>query len=84
MPSVQTTSASIIALTLNSHGFLYDERIAIAPIIPVHRVQTDPPIAHMDLESVPVMLQLVRPASTARRLLGDDWLARMDESSRRV
>jgi hypothetical protein len=30
------------------------------------------------------MLQLVRPARSTWRLLGDDWLTRMNESGRRV
>jgi len=30
------------------------------------------------------MLQLMRPACPHWRLLGDDWLTRMDEGSRRV
>jgi len=38
----------------------------------------------VDLQPIAVMLQLMRPARTAGRLLGDDWLAGMDESSRRV
>jgi hypothetical protein len=38
----------------------------------------------MDLQPVAIMLQFVRPARPARRLLGDDWLERMNESSRRV
>jgi hypothetical protein len=34
----------------------------------------------MNLEPVAVVLQFVRPAGTAGRLLGDDWLTRMNES----
>src|SRR5512138_3815923 len=41
-------------------------------------------IADVDLQSIAVMLEFVRPAGTAGRLLGDDWLTRMDESSRRI
>jgi len=31
----------------------------------------------MDLQPIVIMLQLMRPAITAWRLLGDDWLTRM-------
>jgi hypothetical protein len=37
-----------------------------------------------DVQPISVMLQLVRPTRPDRRLLGDDWLAGMDESGRRV
>jgi hypothetical protein len=38
----------------------------------------------MDLQPVAVMLQLMRPARPRGRLLGDDWLTRMNENGRRV
>jgi hypothetical protein len=38
----------------------------------------------MDLQPIAIMLQLVRPTRTGRRFLSDDWLTRMDESSRRI
>jgi hypothetical protein len=38
----------------------------------------------MNLESIAVMFQLVRPAGPSGRLLGDDRLARMDEGGGRV
>jgi hypothetical protein len=34
----------------------------------------------MDLQPIAIMLQLVRPARPTRGLLGDNWLARMNES----
>src|SRR5262245_4829125 len=41
-------------------------------------------IMHVDLGPIAIMLQLVRPARAVRRLRDYDWLARMNESSRRV
>src|SRR5262249_23625988 len=64
--------------------FLHDTRIAFGPIISVHRVETHPTIADVNLQPIAVMLQLVRPARPRRRLLGDDWLAWMDEGGRRI
>jgi hypothetical protein len=34
----------------------------------------------VDLQPIAVMLQLMRPAGARRRLLGDDWLARVNVS----
>jgi hypothetical protein len=36
------------------------------------------------LKPIAIMLQFVRPARSSWRLLGDDWLTRMDESNRRI
>jgi len=38
------------------------------------------PYANKDLQPIAVMLQLVRPAGAARRLLGDNWLTGMNEA----
>jgi hypothetical protein len=38
----------------------------------------------MDLQPVAIMLQFVRPAWSTRGLLGDDWLARMNEGDGRI
>jgi hypothetical protein len=43
-----------------------------------------PTITDMDLEPMAVVFQLMRPTRPAWRLLGDDGLARMNESGRRV
>src|SRR5262245_59533601 len=67
--------------TLNARRGFNDHRIAFRPICSVDCVQTHPPIANMDLEPVTVMLQLVRPARSGWRLLGDDWLARMNKAA---
>ena len=50
----------------------------------IDRVEAHSPVTNMDLEPIAVMLQFVRPARSTRWLLGDDWLARMDESSGRI
>src|SRR5262245_9819654 len=62
-------------------GFFHNARIAFGPIISIYRVETHPPVADMNLQSITVMLQLVRPARTGWRLPGDNRLTRMDESS---
>src|SRR5262249_38683731 len=36
------------------------------------------------LEPIAVIFQLMRPTWPGGRLLGDDWLARMNESGRRI
>jgi len=38
----------------------------------------------VDLQPIAVMLQFVRPTTPKWRLLGDDWLAGMNESGWRV
>jgi len=67
-----------------SRGFLYDARVAFRPIVPVHRVEAHAAVPNVHLEPVSVMLQLVRPTGAGGRLLGDDWLAGVDETGRRV
>jgi hypothetical protein len=83
-----TVSANNFCIQDGSHiysrRFLHDKGIATAPIVTIDRVEPHPPLTNMDLQPVAIMLQLVRPARPARRLLGDDWLERMNESSRRV
>src|SRR6476661_2013606 len=63
--------------------FLHDTRIALRPIISVHRVETHPTVAYMDLQPIAVMLQLVRPAWPGGWLLGDSRLTWMNEGGRR-
>ena len=60
-----------------------NQRITLRPVSAVDRVQPHPSIAHMDLEPIAVMLQLMRPAG-ARRGLGDNGLTRMNESGSRI
>src|SRR5262249_1769788 len=69
---------------LESHRFLHNERITLRPVGTVHREETHAAVADMDPQAIAVMLQLVRPTRTAWRLLGDGWLARINESGRRV
>jgi hypothetical protein len=38
----------------------------------------------MDLQPIAIVLQFVNPTRPKRRLLDDDWLVRMNESSRRI
>src|SRR5262245_33290647 len=59
------------------------ERIAFRPVCTIDGEETNPTISDMDLQPIAVMFQLMRPARAGWRLLGDDWLTRMDESSRR-
>src|SRR5262249_38664940 len=61
-----------------------NQRVALGPVGAVDSVETNTTIADVDLQSIAVMLEFVRPAGAAGRLLGDDWLARMDESSRSI
>ena len=61
-----------------------NHRIAFRPVGSVHGVEAHPAIADMDLQPVAVMLQLMRPARSRWGLLGDGWLARVNESSRRI
>src|SRR5262245_14796092 len=68
----------------DASSFLNNARVALRPVGAIHREQTHPTITHMDLLSIAVMLQFVRPAWPSWRLLGDDWLARMNESGRRI
>jgi hypothetical protein len=57
-----------------------NQRVALRPIRTIDCVEPHPAIPDMDLQPIAVMLQLVRPARSTWRLLGDDWLARMNES----
>jgi hypothetical protein len=61
-----------------------DQRISLGPVGSGDRVGPHPTIADMDLQPIAVMLQFMRPARAGWGLLGDDWLARMNESGRRV
>ena len=47
-------------------------------------IEPHPTIADVDLQPIAVVLQLVHPARTSWGLLGDDWLARMNENGARV
>src|SRR4029453_13706877 len=67
---------------IESRRFLHDQRIAVAPVVSIDRVEPHPTVADVDLQPVPVVLQLMRPTRSGGRLLGDDWLARMNESGR--
>ena len=49
-------------IAIDTRRFFDNTRIAFGPIISVHREQTHPTIAHMDLQPIAVMLQLMRPA----------------------
>jgi hypothetical protein len=69
---------------INSCRFFHDQGIAIAPIVSIDRVEPNASIADMDLKPIAVVLQLVRPTRPAWRLLGDDWLTRMNEGGRRI
>src|SRR4029450_1578238 len=69
---------------IESRRFLHDKRIAIAPIVSIDRLKPPPTTAAMDLQPITVMLQLMRPTRPVWRPLGDDWLARMNESGGRV
>jgi hypothetical protein len=69
---------------INLGGGFGDQRITFRPIRTVDRVEPHPAIADVDLQPITVMLQLVCPARAARRLSDDDWLTRMNESSRRI
>ena len=42
------------------------DRVAGGPISTVHRVEAHATVANMDLQSIAVMLQLMRPARTTR------------------
>src|SRR3974390_376913 len=67
---------------LDARRFLDDARVAVSPVGPVHRIETHPPIAEMDLQPIAVMLEFMRPAGALRGLLGDSWTTWMDEVSR--
>ena len=54
------------------------------PVVAVHRVQADPPVADVYLEAVAVVLQLVPPASPRRGMVGDHGLARVNEGGGRA
>src|SRR5262245_29704621 len=61
-----------------------NQRITLRPLSAVDGVEAHPPISNMDLEPIAIVLQFVRPARSRRRLLGGDWLTRMDESGWRI
>ena len=60
----------------------YNERVALRPIRSVHGVEPHPPVLNVDLQSIAVMLQLMRPAWAAGGLLGDERLTGMNEGGR--
>ena len=60
---VETYNLGVDNQRLTESGRLLDNtRIALGPIISVHRVEAHPAIANMDLQPVAVMFQLMRPA----------------------
>ena len=63
---------------------LYNARVAFRPVGTIHLEQAHPTIVDMDWQPIAVMFQLVRPAWSGWGLLGDDWLTRIDEGSRRA
>ena len=61
-----------------------NQRITLRPVRAIDGVKPHPTVADMDLQPIPIMLQLMRPTRPGGRLFGDDWLARMNESGWRV
>jgi hypothetical protein len=47
-------------------------RVTLRPIRTVDRLEPHPAVANMDLKSIAIVLQLVRPARAAGRLSHDD------------
>jgi hypothetical protein len=64
--------------------FLNDAWIASGPISPIHRVKAHAAVTDVDLQPVPIVLQFVHPAITARWLNSDGRTAGLGEGSRRV
>jgi hypothetical protein len=58
-----------------SYGRFDDQRVAFRPVRTVDRVETHPFVAHVDLQAISMVLQLMRLAWPGWGLLGDDWLA---------
>jgi hypothetical protein len=48
----------------DASSFLYDARVALRPVGTIHCEQAHTPIADVDLQSIAIMLQLMRPART--------------------
>ena len=48
--------------TLDARSFLDNARITVRPIAAIHRVESHPPVADMDLQPIAVMLEFMRPA----------------------
>jgi hypothetical protein len=46
--------------------------------------KTRRPLAHVNVQPIAIMLQIMRPSSSGWKLLGDDELTRIDEGSERV
>ena len=61
-----------------------DQRIALRPIRPVHRVEPHPAVAGVDLQPVAIVLEFVHPAGTGGWPLGYFRLARRNETSRHL
>jgi hypothetical protein len=70
--------------TVNAACVPDDQRVALGSVCAVDCIEPHATILHMDLEPIAVMLQFVRPTRPGGRLLADNWLARMNESGRRV
>jgi len=58
--------------------------IGVRPVSSIHRVEAHTSVAHMDLQAITIMLQLMRPPGPARRLAGDCRLTGIDETGRRI
>ena len=69
---------------LDAACFLDNARIAVGPVVAVHREQPHPTIADVDLQPVAVMFQLVHPTRANRGALGNDRTTGVDETGRRV
>jgi hypothetical protein len=67
----------------DASSFLYNARVALRPVRAIHREQAHPTVADMDAADS-VVFQFVSPARSSWRPLGNDWLAGMNESGRRV
>jgi hypothetical protein len=62
-----------------SGGFFDNTRIALRPVGPVPGVETHATVANVYLQPVPVVLQLVRPTGTGRRLTDDGRATGLDK-----
>ena len=70
--------------TLAARSFLDNARITVRPIAAIHRVESHPPVADMDLQPIAVMLEFMRPAGFIRWTFSNRRSARGDEGGRRV
>jgi len=61
-----------------------NQRVALRPIRPVDRLEPHASVPNVNLETVSIVLQFMCPARSTWELLGDDRLAWMNESGRRI